>query len=506
MKFLNWGIVESFAVLGLSPTNNETEIKSAYATKLRLCNPEDNQSQWVKIHDAFRMILDWLRDSDEIPTIADDGVVPDDISDFFSGHEEIAVNPPDSVISDEPSSDFEDLFAEIENGKVTDELFEDFKEQMKFAFTNKAIAEKSYSCVLDHQWFLQHPYNKETVVLMVPLLDKLKRAPGHFNEVSKMRITEYIYKLETMGDFLLECRYTAFGLAVESLLLALETRHLERGEGEPVWYSPCFKTYGSTERTAAIMMPLLKMYIENPQAFSDLDGYYMASYEEKVYNSKRLPEVYRNKLIEIRYYPSLKEIKRMIGLFINKLHYKLPDPYEKIEVLNSKFYKEVRDSQLAMELIEPIVQLFVIDEPILQERFPSDYKSYIRELSHFMKEVFYKVDDENLLKRYKEYIAGAGINYLECIPQAKSTKKKPVAKKTTKKVKETYHFVWVSFPDDDDIYLYRCDDLTIKYGMKILVDTINGPIEVTVALDVDLAEDQLEEPLETYKWVLRKVE
>ena len=48
--------------------------------------------------------------------------------------------------------------------------------------------------------------------------------------------------------------------------------------------------------------------------------------------------------------------------------------------------------------------------------------------------------------------------------------------------------------------------MTIKYGMKILVDTINGPVEVTVALDVDLAEDQLEEPLETYRWVLKKVE
>lgn len=48
---------ESFALLEIDPTDDETAIKKAYARKIRKIHPEENPDEWKKIRDAYETLL-----------------------------------------------------------------------------------------------------------------------------------------------------------------------------------------------------------------------------------------------------------------------------------------------------------------------------------------------------------------------------------------------------------------------------------------------------------------
>ncbi len=60
---MNNYIVGKFAILDIAPTNNVYEVKKAYAKKIKKNHPEENPEEWEKIHDAYIIILDYLKNN-----------------------------------------------------------------------------------------------------------------------------------------------------------------------------------------------------------------------------------------------------------------------------------------------------------------------------------------------------------------------------------------------------------------------------------------------------------
>ena len=74
-----------------------------------------------------------------------------------------------------------------------------------------------------------------------------------------------------------------------------------------------------------------------------------------------------------------------------------------------------------------------------------------------------------------------------------------------KKYDLKHHFVSVSFNNSYKTYDYLCDDLTVKVGDTVIVDTFKGEQEVRVVKVFDMFESQLVMPYEMYKKVERKL-
>ena len=68
-----------------------------------------------------------------------------------------------------------------------------------------------------------------------------------------------------------------------------------------------------------------------------------------------------------------------------------------------------------------------------------------------------------------------------------------------------YHFVRIVFEGSGRTYDYLCDDLSIKAGDIVVVNTYEGEKNVNVVDVVDLTERELFLPLDRYKYIERKL-
>lgn len=74
-----------------------------------------------------------------------------------------------------------------------------------------------------------------------------------------------------------------------------------------------------------------------------------------------------------------------------------------------------------------------------------------------------------------------------------------------KKNNTKYHFVRVAFDSGYRTYDYLCDDLTVKVGDTVVVNTDRGEVNVRVVEVLDMLESELLLPFERYKKIERKI-
>lgn len=74
-----------------------------------------------------------------------------------------------------------------------------------------------------------------------------------------------------------------------------------------------------------------------------------------------------------------------------------------------------------------------------------------------------------------------------------------------KKYDRKHHFVSVAFNNSYKTYDYLCDDLTVKVGDTVVVNTSRGEQNVKVVKVLDMLESQLVMPYEMYKKIERKI-
>lgn len=58
-------IKDWYKVLEIEPTESEKEVKIAYASHIKKYHPEENPEEWKRIHDAYTVIMDYLRNRGE---------------------------------------------------------------------------------------------------------------------------------------------------------------------------------------------------------------------------------------------------------------------------------------------------------------------------------------------------------------------------------------------------------------------------------------------------------
>lgn len=68
----------AFDLLGIEATKDKKQIKKAYASKVRLCHPEDEPVEWERLHEAYQTALEYAQSPEEIRKESED-VSPQEI-------------------------------------------------------------------------------------------------------------------------------------------------------------------------------------------------------------------------------------------------------------------------------------------------------------------------------------------------------------------------------------------------------------------------------------------